>query len=101
MKQIAAMPNCSRLKVLRRVYLDTMNGVIDLSGLTKAPNLEELIVVHSKIEAHVFDPIIAYPKLKRVTVGLASRTATKDVDAKLGPRAVNVFGTSHEKITLK
>jgi len=101
MKQVEAMPDCSQLKALRRVYLDTMNGITDLSGLTTAPNLEDLIVVNSKIESAVFNPVIAYPKLKRVTVGLASRTAMADVDAKLGKRAINVFGTKDQKITLK
>jgi hypothetical protein len=100
MKMITALPDCSHLKALRRVYLDTMNGINDLSGLTKAPNLEELIVVGSKIEAQVFDPIIAYPRLKRVTLGLASRNATRDVNAKLGPRAFNVFGTSFQTFAL-
>jgi hypothetical protein len=101
MKQVERMPDCAQLKALRRVYLDTMNGITDLSGLTKAPNLEDLIVVESKIEAGVFDPIAAYPKLKRVTVGLASRTAEADVEAKLGKRAVSVFGTKDEKFQLK
>lgn len=101
MKEVAAMPDCSQLKGLRRVYLDTMNGVTDVSGLAKAPNLEDLIVVNSKIEAQVFDTIIAYSKLKRVTVGLASRAATEEIDAKLGGRAVNLFGTENEKLSLK
>jgi hypothetical protein len=101
MKQVERMPDCSRLQSLRRVYLDTMNGVTDLSGLTKAPNLEDLIVVQSKIEADVFDPIVAYAELKRVTVGLVSRKATAEVHAKLGQRAVNLFGTKDEKIVLK
>lgn len=100
MKQIVEMPDCSHLKLLRRVYLDTMNGITDLSGLAKAPGLEELIVVESKIEAGVFDPIVAYPKLKRVTVGLASRKAEADVEVKLGNRAISVFGTKDEKFVL-
>lgn len=101
MKQVAEMPDCTQLKSLRRVYLDTMNGITDLSGLAKAPSLEELIVVESKIEAGVFDPIVAYSKLKRVTVGLASRKAEAEVCAKLGKRAVSVFGTKDEKFILK
>lgn len=100
MKQVMTMPDCSQLQALRRVYLDQMNGIIDLGGLASAPKLEELIVVGSKIESHVFDSIIAYPKLKRVTVGLASRTAMKEVNAKLGARAVNLFGTADEKFIL-
>jgi hypothetical protein len=101
MKQVERMPDCSRLQSLRRVYLDTMNGITDLTGLTKAPKLEDLIVVGSKIEADVFDPIIACSRPKRVTVGLASRKDEQEIDARLGKRAVNLFGTSHEKIVLK
>lgn len=101
MKSIAAMPDCTQLKALRRVYLDTMNGITDLSGLTKAPHLEELIVVGSKIDAPVFDPVVASRRLKRVTIGLASRTAMAEINAKLGPRAVNLFGTPQEKFRLQ
>lgn len=101
MKQVERMPDCSQLQSLRRVYLDTMNGITDLTGLTKAPNLDDLIVVESKIEADVFDPIVAYPQLKRVTVGLASRKATEEIDAKLGQRAIDVFGTKDEKFVLQ
>lgn len=101
LKGVAALPDCSQLKNLRRVYLDTMNGIQDLRGLTKAPNLEELIVINSKIDAKVFDPIVAHVKLKRVTVGLASRKDEQAVDAKLGKRAVSVFGTKDEKIALR
>ena len=101
MKGVAAMPDCSQLTSLRRVYLDTMNGVTDLIGLTRAPRLDDLIVVESRIEADVFDPIIASKRPKWVTVGLASRTAEKEVEAKLGKRAVSVFGTPDQRIALK
>lgn len=100
MKQVERMPDCSRLKSLRRVYLDTMNGITDLSGLTKAPNLDDLIVVESKIEAGVFTPIVASSKPKRATVGLASRKAEAEVNIKLGQRAVDLFGTKNEKFVL-
>lgn len=100
MKQVERMPDCSRLKSLRRVYLDTMNGITDLSGLTKAPNLDDLIVVESKIEADVFNPIVASSKPKRATVGLASRKAEAEVETKLGQRAVELFGTKDEKFVL-
>lgn len=100
MKQVAAMPDCSSLKALRRVYLDTMNGVTDLRGLASALNLEDLIICSSKFEADVFDAIIAAARPKRVTVGLASRKAEVAVEAALGKRAVSVFGTKDEKIRL-
>jgi len=101
MKQITTMPDCAALKKLRRVYLDTMNGVTDLGGLADAPKLEELVVANSKIDPGVFDPIIARPRPRRVTVGLASRKATESVEARLGKRAVSVFGTPDERIRLK
>ncbi len=49
----------------------------------------------------MFNPIITYPKLKRVTVGLASRKATEEIHAKLGKRAVNLFGAKDGKTVLK
>lgn len=100
MKQITSMPDCSMLKSLRRVYLDTMNGISDLSGLVTAPRLEDLIVINSKIEAGVFDSIIRALRPNRVTVGLASRKAEVAVEAALGQRSVSLFGTDDEKIRL-
>ena len=100
-KKIERMPDCSRLRSLRRVYLDTMNGVTDLAGLTEAPNLEDLIVVGCKIEADTFSPIIAASKPMRVTVGLESRKAEADVETRLGKRSVNLFGTKDEKMTIE
>jgi hypothetical protein len=101
MKQVESMPDCSRLTSLRRVYLDTMNGVTDLSGLAEAPKLEDLIVVNSKIAPKVFEPIIRCTRPKRVTVGLASLKDTAEVDARLGPRAINIFGEPDKKLVLK
>ena len=101
MMQVERMPDCSRLTALRRVYLDTMNGLADLSGLAEAPKLEDLIVVNSKIVPKVFEPIIRGARPKRVTVGLASRKDTAEVDARLGRRAINLFGTADEKFVLK
>jgi hypothetical protein len=52
-------------------------------------------------ESQRFDPIVAYPKLKRVTVGVASRKAEAGVNAKLGKCATSVFGTKDERFVLK
>lgn len=77
-----------------------MNGITDLIGLTRASQLEDLIVVNSRIEADVFDSIIACPRPNRVTVGLASRKAEEAVEARLGNRATSVFGTTNQKFRL-
>jgi hypothetical protein len=99
--QVERFPDCSKLRKLRRAFLDTMNGIKDLTGLAKAPALEELIVINSKITADVFKPLVKHPKLKRATIGLASRKEEKAADAAFGARAVSVFGTEFEQFTLR
>lgn len=98
--QVERFPDCSKLRRLRRVYLDTLHGLQDLTGLAKAPALEELIVINSKIMADVFKPLVKHAKLKRATIGLASRKEEKAADAAFGARAFSVFGTEFEKFTL-
>jgi hypothetical protein len=99
--QVEAFPNCKGLRKLRRAYLDTLNGLKDLQGLANAPNLEELIVINSKALPEVFEPLVHHRKLKRATIGLASRKASAVVDEQLGEGAFDLFGSEYEEFELK
>jgi hypothetical protein len=101
LSRITQFPNCSALRKLRRVYLDTLNGLEDLSGLLLAPALEDLIAVNCRVQPDVVMPLAKHRKLKRATIGLSSLSATRNVDEAFGTRAINVFGTSEELFTLQ
>ena len=98
--QVKSFPDCSKLRKLRRVYLDTLNGLEDLSGLLQAAALEDFILINSKVPPEVIVPLVKHRKLKRATIGLASRTAEKEVEEAFGERAVSVFGTEEELFEL-
>jgi len=99
--QVKRFPDCSRLKKLRRIYLDTMNGLEDLSGLAQAPALEDFILVNSKAPASLLAPLVDHPKLKRVALGLASRKANQEANDAFGDLAQEIFGTEHELFRLR
>lgn len=98
--QAKVFPDCKPLGKLRRVFLDTMNGLADLRGLAAAPRLEELIVINSKMTAAPFAPLATHKALQRVEIGLASRSATKEVEVMFGSKNHTFFGTPQEKFTL-
>lgn len=99
--QVEEFPDCSRLRKLRRVYLDTMNGLKDLGGLLSAPALEDLILINSKVQPAVVLPLVEHRKLKRATIGLASRKAEQEVEEAFGERAMSVFGTEWQSFELR
>ncbi len=63
----------SNLTKLRRVYLDTMKGLKDVSGLMKAPALEEFIhIAANNMEPAQYQPLLKLNTLKRARVGFGS-----------------------------
>lgn len=98
--QVTTWPRCKRLTKLRRVFLDTMNGLTDLQGLAEAPHLEELIVINSKIPAAAFTPFAKHPSLARAEIGLGTVKATHEVEDWLGSKSCAFFGTPLEKFSL-
>lgn len=99
--QVERFPDCGKLRKLRRVYLDTLNGLKDMRGLAEAPNLEDLIVINSKLTADLFQPLVKHRKLQRATIGLVSRKEEQAAEAAFGERAISIFGTDAELFELK
>jgi hypothetical protein len=73
LKNVVALPSMSRLGKLRRVYLENMKGLKDISGLLEAPVLEELIHVDNRtLSVESYLPLLRKGLLKRVMVGFGS-----------------------------
>ena len=73
LKHVRALPSFRQLGHLRRVHLEAMSGLTDLSPLREAAALEELLVVDaSHMKPSDFACLSGYPTLKRATIGLGS-----------------------------
>ena len=58
--QIKKLPRFNKLERLRRIYLENMKGLVDVSSLENAPSLEEFVFTH----AHNMHPEDFYPLFK-------------------------------------
>jgi Leucine-rich repeat (LRR) protein len=70
---IATIPDLSKLLALRRIHLDNMKGLNDITALATAPLLEELMHCSARgmKPAHYAD-LLASKTLKRIFVGFGS-----------------------------
>ena len=85
LKNVTALPSFRNLRSLRRVTLDTMKGIKDLSPVADAPVLEELLVVAaSQLKPEDFKPFVGHPTLKSATIGLCSIRKNERVQKLLG-----------------
>jgi hypothetical protein len=73
LKNVTALPDMSRLHALRRVYLETMKGLTDVSGVFKAPALEEYIhVCAQNMEPEQYSDLLKSKMLKKALFGFGS-----------------------------
>ncbi|HEY3411709.1 MAG TPA: hypothetical protein VGM51_01485 [Armatimonadota bacterium] len=73
LKNVTALPSFRPLRCLRRVTLDTMKGLTDLSPVADAPALEELFVfAGNQLKPDDFRPFLGHPTLKAAVIGLGS-----------------------------
>jgi hypothetical protein len=73
LKRVAALPSMKRLGILRRIYLENMKGLMDISALLDAPALEELIHVDNRtLPVKTYLPLLKGGVLKRARVGFGS-----------------------------
>lgn len=90
LNRVTALPSLQRLKMLRRVHIETLRSLNDLRGVADAPMLEELLVLdmrHLRLDA--FLPFVGHPALKCVTAGLGSIKKNNAVKELLGLPDVN------------
>jgi hypothetical protein len=85
LKNVTALPSFRNLRSLRRVTLDTMKGINDLSPVADAPALEELFVVAAnQLKPDDFKPFVGHPTLKSATIGLCSVRKNEQAQKLLG-----------------
>ena len=73
LKHVTKLPCFRKLKRLRRVVLETIRGIRDLTPLLEAEALEELLVIDGRhMEPEDFRPLADHPTLRRVRIGLGS-----------------------------
>jgi hypothetical protein len=80
--RLTMFPSLSRLKNLRRVVLETVNRLTDISGIVEAPNLEELIIGGADaLTPEAFECTSGHPSLKAILPGIAPMNTTRWADA--------------------
>jgi hypothetical protein len=85
LKNVTVLPSFRSLRHLRRVTLDTMKGITDLSPIADAPVLEELLVfAANQLKSDAFKPFIGHPSLKAASIGLGSIRKDEQAKALLG-----------------
>jgi hypothetical protein len=81
-KGIAALPDLSNNRDLRKFVLWTMNGLTSLEGVEKARHLEYLVVGEAKVlPPGEFHRVRQCPSLRKVLVGLALMNSARYRDA--------------------
>ncbi|KKX51761.1 hypothetical protein [Sphingobacterium sp. IITKGP-BTPF85] len=72
LKQVKTLPDFSKNKFLRRIYLENMKGLDDFSTLKHIPNLKEFIICDENKEPNNFLPLFENPTVERVAGFLGS-----------------------------
>ena len=103
-RNVVTFPNLTNLNKLRRVHLETMNGLINIDGISKAPNLEELIVIQAKsLEPDNFNCFVDHLVLKKVLpeIGTFNSKRYKDTCDMFSGRVMDGFyGTKNTNFHL-
>lgn len=80
LNRVIALPSFRKLTDLRRVHLETLKRLSDLSALLEASALTELVIMNMpQLIPEDFQPIIAHPTLKNISVFLRSTRKNKEI----------------------
>jgi hypothetical protein len=72
--RVKKLPSFARSRALRRVHLQNMRGLADVSSLATAPALAELVVYDGRHQApEDFEPVLAGKTLRRALGGFGSQ----------------------------
>ena len=81
LRNVIALPNTSNLVNLRRIYIDTMKGLKDVSGILKSPSLEEFIhVCAQNMQPEQYTELLKLPTLKKALFGFGSEKKNKAIE---------------------
>ena len=103
--KISSFPDLTDLDKLRRVYLDNVNRLEDITGLSKAPNIESIIICGAKnLKADSLRCLYDHPTLKAVLPGINLEGIISTDEIPEGfPRHLimnNYYGTDNENFEL-
>jgi hypothetical protein len=74
LKRVSALPTLRGLSALRRVHLEALKGLQDLSPVSQAPNLAEVIVTDMRqLQVDAFLPFIGHKSLRVARIWLRNR----------------------------
>lgn len=103
-KKISTIPNLIDLRCLRRVHLERMRGLTDISGIANAPKIEDLIIMESEsLLPENLECFIGHPTIKRILPGIGTLPSAKykQANAMFPQCAISGFyGTDHHKFEL-
>ncbi|MCS4226930.1 hypothetical protein [Sphingobacterium sp. BIGb0165] len=72
LKQVTALPDLSKSKLLRRISLESMSGLTDVFSLKDVPNLKEFIIWDGSQNADFYLPVFENPTVESVNGFLGS-----------------------------
>src|SRR5206468_12239618 len=85
LKNVTSLPSFQNLRQLKRVTLDTMKGISDLSPIADAPALEELLIFGANhLRPDDLRPFVEHPTLKAASIGLGSIRKDEQAQQVLG-----------------
>ncbi len=93
LRRVDRLPDLGKATMLRRVHLETMKGLRDLTPLTTAPALAELVLIDMpQLTLGDLEPLRTSTSLRAVTFGLGSIRRSAQAQALLGlPRVETSF----------
>lgn len=79
---VRAIPDLSKLCKLRRLHLEKLKGLKDVSAIRHAPALEEFLHISAQnIQPEMYKDLMLMPTLKYVHVGYGSRKKNEEFNA--------------------
>jgi hypothetical protein len=79
---VRAIPDLSKLYNLRRLHLENLKGLKDVSAIRHAPALEEFLHISAQnIQPEMYKDLMSMPNLKYVNVGYGSRKKNEEFNA--------------------
>ena len=84
MREVERLPDFAKQRVLRRIYLNRLRSLTDVSPLLTAGHLEDLIMEESEMDAERIGPLVSHPTLKHARIGTKSVKKNAAIEKVLG-----------------
>jgi hypothetical protein len=105
-KGITRLPDFSNNPKLRKLVLETMNGLVLLKGIETARGLEQLVVMEAKeLPPREFEHAVRAPAIKKILAGIGLTTSARYKEAEsLIPERLQMdgyYGTRNTEFTFR